>query len=264
MPATNDPGRSVTSKVLAILEAFERLGSPLTLSQIAESTGLPLSTCHRLVGELTSWGAVERDGNGRYHVGLRLWEVAQNGGRQLRETARPFLQDLFALTDATAHIAVREGNEVLYIDRVYSTRRIPRASRVGGRLPLHATAVGKVLLAYEEDWLIEAYVSRELEAPTQRTHVNPVQLRDELRHTREQGFATTMEEVRAGSCSIAVPISRDGHTAEAALGIVMLSTHAQQLARHLPALRGTAERISAAMTRHPRLTMGTRADHPPR
>lgn len=264
MPHTNEPGRSVTSKVMAILEAFERRGSPLSLSQIAEASGLPLSTCHRLVAELSQWGAVDRDDNGRYHVGLRLWEVAQNGGRQLRETARPFLQDLFALTDATAHIAVREGNEVLYIDRIYSSRRIPRASRVGGRLPLHATAVGKVLLASEEDWLVEAYVSRELEAPTRRTHVNPAHLLEEIHRTRELGYATTLEEVRAGSCSIAVPVLRDGKAAEAALGIVLLSTHAQQMTKHLPALRGTADRIEAAVSRYPRLVVGASPVRRPR
>jgi DNA-binding IclR family transcriptional regulator len=112
------------------------------------------------VGELVQWGALDRDAGGRYHVGLRLWEVAQNAGRQLRDTARPFLQDLFSLTQETAHLAVREGHEALYIDRVYSSRRAPRASRVGGRLPLHATAVGKVLLAYEEPWVREAYLRR--------------------------------------------------------------------------------------------------------
>lgn len=252
MPITGAPGRSVTSKALAILEAFEALGSPLSLSQIAEATSLPLSTCHRLVGELCEWGAVDRDGNGRYHVGLRLWEVAQNGGRRLRETARPFLQDLFALTDATAHVAIREGNEALYIDRVYSSRRIPRTSRVGGRLPLHATAVGKVLLAHEEAWLQEAYVNRSLEAPTRWTHVNPQQLLEELGRIREQGYATTLEEVRAGSCSIAVPVLREEGLAEAAVGIVMLSTHATHMKRHLPALQGTAHRIEAAVSRYPR------------
>lgn len=256
MSNNNEPGRTVTSKVLAILEAFEQHGSPLSLSQMAQASGVPMSTCHRLVAELSHWGMVDRDGNGRYHVGLRLWEVAQNGGRQLRETARPYLQDLFAVTDATAHIAVREGNEVLYIDRVYSSRRIPRASRVGGRLPLHATAVGKVLLAHEEDWLVEAYVSRQLEAPTRRTHVDSIQLLEELHRTREQGYATTLEEVRAGSCSIAVPIHDDESVVVASLGIVMLSSQAQQLSRHLPALRGTAERIESAVNRFPRMVLG--------
>lgn len=251
MAGSNDAGRTVTSKVLSILEAFEQKGSPLTLSQFAEAAGLPLSTTHRLIGELARWGALDRDGEGRYHVGLRLWEVSQNAGRQLRDAARPFLQDLFSLTQETSHLAIREGHEALYIDRVYSSKRVPRASRVGGRLPLHATAVGKVLLAYEEEWVRDAYVHRRLEAPTKRTHVNPGRLLDELCVTRERGFAITLEEVRSGSCSIAVPVLRDQHRANAALGLVMLSTHATQMSRHLPVLQGVARRIDTAISRGP-------------
>jgi len=84
---TNEAGRSVTSRILAIFEAFEASGSTLTLSQVAERTGLPVSTAHRLMGELEDWGALARDDNCRYHVGLRLWGLAQNGGLRLRDSA---------------------------------------------------------------------------------------------------------------------------------------------------------------------------------
>jgi DNA-binding IclR family transcriptional regulator len=237
-------GRTVTSKVLAMLAAFERGPSALSLSDIAAAADLPLPTAHRLARELVEWGALDRDERGRYVVGLRLWEVAQNAGRQLRDTARPFLQDLFSLTQETAHLAIREGHEALYVDRVYSSKRVPRASRVGGRLPLHATAVGKVLLAHEEEWFREAYVSRRLLASTSHTHVNPNQLLKELEVVRRQGYATTLEEVRSGACSIAVPVRAgpDG----AAIGLVMLSTQATQMDRHLPVLRGIASRIEDA------------------
>lgn len=240
-------GRTVTSKVLGLLEAFESGPSALTLTELAAHADLPLPTAHRLAGELVSWGALERDPQGRYVVGLRLWEVAQSAGRQLRDTARPFLQDLFSLTGETVHLAVREGHEALYIDRVYSSKRVPRASRVGGRLPLHATAVGKVLLAYEEQWVREAYLNRPLAPSTSRTHVNPVRLAEELATVREQGYATTLEEVRAGSCSIAVPV--DTEAGGAALGLVMLSTHASQMTRHLTTLQGVARRIATAVAR---------------
>jgi len=239
-------GRTVTSKVLAVLSAFEGARNPLTLSDLAAQADLPLPTAHRLVGELVSWGALERDPQGRYVVGLRLWEVAQNAGRQLRDAVRPHLQDLFSLTQETSHLAIRDGHEALYIDRVYSSKRVPRASRVGGRLPLHATAVGKVLLAFEEEWVREAYLHSRLEAATAYTHVNPVRLAAELDEVREHGYATTSEEVRPGSCSIAVRVDVEGG---AALGLVMLSTQATTMTRHLPALRGVAQRIEVAMTR---------------
>lgn len=250
-PVAGEPARTVTSKSLALLAAFEHPPSAKSLSELAADADLPLPTAHRLVGELVEWGALERDGTGRYRIGLRLWEVAQHGGRLLRDTARPYLQDLFSLTQETSHLAIREGHEALYIDRVYSTKRVPRASRVGGRLPLHATAVGKVLLAFEDDWVREAYLARALERPTARTHVDPARLEVELAEIRAAGHATTLEEVRAGSCSIAVPVRRDGAVL-ASIGVVTHATQASALRRHLPVLQGVAERIETAIARLPR------------
>lgn len=240
-------GRTVTSKVLGLLGAYAHTSRALSLSELAEAADVPLPTAHRLVAELVAWGALERDDQGRYVVGLRLWEVGQSAGRQLRDTARPHLQDLFSLTSETAHLAIRDGDEALYVDRVYSSKRVPRASRVGGRLPLHATAVGKVLLAFEDSWVREAYLGRPLGASTPHTHVNPGQLAAELRTVRDDRFATTAEEVRPGSCSIAVPVRLEPHPA--ALGLVMLSTQAGAMTRHLPVLRGIAARIEQAASR---------------
>lgn len=88
---TTQPGQSVTGRVLSILAVFERSLAPRSLSDISAETGLPLSTTHRLVGELEDWGALQRDDNGRYQIGLRLWELGQHAGRQVREIARPLL-----------------------------------------------------------------------------------------------------------------------------------------------------------------------------
>jgi DNA-binding IclR family transcriptional regulator len=246
--ATRGDGRTVTSKVLALLAAYEGGDGALSLTDLATRADISLPTAHRLVGELVSWGALEKDAQGRYAVGLRLWEVGQNAGRQLRDTARPHLQDLYSLTQETTHIAIREGHEALYIDRLYSTKRVPRASRVGGRLPLHATAVGKVLLAFDEDWVREAYLHRPLEQSTTRTHVNPVRLAEELQLVRDQGHAVTLEEMRPGSCSIAVPVRLPGGGI-AGLGLVLLSTQSANLRKHLPALLGVAGRIEEAAAR---------------
>lgn len=240
-------GRTVTSKSLALLSAFERGPAAQSLSDLAAHADLPLPTAHRLAGELVEWGALERDEQGRYTVGLRLWEVGQNASRRLREAARPHLQDLFALTHETAHIAIREGHEALYIDRIYGSTRVPRASRVGGRLPLHLTAVGKVLLAFEEDWVREAYLSRGLEQATAYSHVNPGRLAAELRQVRHESYATTHDEVREGSCSIAVPLRLEPQAA--AIGLVMPSGQAATMTRHLPTLRGVARRIESAFAR---------------
>ncbi|QCU78929.1 IclR family transcriptional regulator [Citricoccus sp. SGAir0253] len=251
---SRDPGRSVTDKVLSVLTAFEKERRALGLSEIAVLADLPVSTAHRLVGELTEWGFLSRTPHGRYQLGLRIWELAQNVGRQLRETARPFVQDLYSLTGENAQLAVRDGSEVLYIDRVYGTKRVPRASRVGGRLPMHSTAVGKVLLAYEEPWVLEAYLNLELAAATPRTITAPGRLAAEIAQVREQGFAETFEEIRVGACSIAVPVFHTGRIG-AALGLVIPSEQSGTMQKHLPALRAVSARIERATAHIPLETL---------
>ena len=236
-------GQTVTSRVLSILAVFEGSLAPRTLTEIAQETGLALSTTHRLLGELEDWGALQRDENGRYQIGLRLWELGQHAGRQIRDIARPLLQDLYSLTQESAHLAIREHGDALYIDRVYGSRRVPQASRVGGRLPLHATAVGKVLLAYEDPWLREAVLAQPLESRTPKTHVDPDVLRAELDAIRARGYAVAAEEARLGSASIAVPIFQRDGSIGAALGLVSIAQDASGLERHLPVLRGIARRI---------------------
>lgn len=256
MPDDDSPTpRTVTSKVMGILAVFETGPAHRTLSDIAAEANLPLSTAHRLVGELVAWGALKRDPTGNYRVGLRLWKVAQNAGRQLRDAARPYLTDLFALCGETSHLAIRDGSEVVYVDRIYGSTKVPKASRVGGRLPLHATAVGKVLLAFDEPWVAEAYLTRRLAASTAYTHVDPRRLAEELRQVREQGYATAVEEVRLGSCSIAVPVMFNEERAAAAVGLVLMSNEADRMTRHLPALRGTAKRLEPTVRRSPMSSM---------
>ena len=245
-----EPGRSVTSKVLAILATFEQDRRTLTLTEIARHADLPASTTHRLVGELTGAGLLHRTSGGHYQLGLRIWEMAQNVGRHLREAAHPFVQDLYSLTGETAHLAVREGNEALYINRVYGTRRVPRSSRLGGRLPLHATAVGKVLVAFGEPWVREAYLRLELAPLTPHTRTHPQRLAEELDRVRERGFATTLEELRPGTCSIAVPVFHTGRVG-AGLGLVMSPDKASTMERHLPTLRALSGRIERATAHIP-------------
>lgn len=251
---SRQPGRSVTSKVLAILSTFELSRGSLSLTQIAEEADLPLSTAHRLVGELVDEGMLARGPHGKIQLGLKLWSIAQNTGRQLRDTARPFVQDMYSLTGHTSQLAIRDGTSSLYIDRVYGPRRVPRASRVGGRLPLHATAVGKVILAFSEPWVAEAYLTREMEAFTPRTKTNPKLLAKELATIRENGYATTLDEVRVGACSIAVPVYHTGRLG-CAIGLVVSSDAVNELPRHLPVLYGTSQRIEEATAHIPLETL---------
>ncbi|NUR66464.1 MAG: helix-turn-helix domain-containing protein, partial [Streptomyces sp.] len=110
--------RSAPDRLLAVLAAFDHEHPALSLTDISRRAGLTLTTAHRLVGALSDWGALERDGSGVYHVGLRLWEVAALAprGLGLRQIALPYLEDLYEATHENVQLAVRDGGEVVYIE----------------------------------------------------------------------------------------------------------------------------------------------------
>lgn len=215
------PGRSVTGRALAILGAFDRRHRRLNLTDLAARADLPVATAHRLVGELVAWGALSRTGSGEYVVGRRLWDVGLLAPVQtgLRQIASPYLHDLYGATLATVHLAVREGRQVLYVDRLSGHASVPVVSTIGSRLPLHATGVGKVLLAHAPA-AVRAEVLADLPRITPYTVSRPGLLRRQLEKVREDDFATTAEEMSLGACSVAVPIRADGEVV-AALGVVV-------------------------------------------
>lgn len=241
------PLASVTSRALAVLAAFENSPGALSVSAISRRAGLPLSTTYRLVHELETWGGVEKNLDGKYEIGMRIWELGQLAGRRLRDRARPFLQDLFDLTHDNVHLAVREGTQTLYVDKIYGSKKMPRISRVGGRLPLHATAVGRILLSAQPDWFIDAYLERELEAPTPATVTDPGELRQEVTKVRREGFSLTVEQMRVGQLSIALPVVVGDETV-AAVGMVLDKSRVADIKRLTPLLRGTVERIGNALS----------------
>ena len=242
---SREAGRTVTSKVLAILGAFDAGHQQLTLTDLARRSGVPLSTVHRLAGELEEWQALSRAPDGRLRIGLRLWELGQLAPAKLQDLAHPWLQELFASTGENVHLAVRDGLEVLYVDKVAGRRAVPIVSRTGGRLPMHPTGVGKALLAFEPDWFVRSYLDRVLERPTPHTITEPGRLARELATVRAQGYALTYEEMTLGSCSAAAPILVDGR-AIAALGIVLASRRARELPRLVEPLLNAANGIGRA------------------
>lgn len=243
----NEKADSVTSRALKVLAAFEGTGGVLSVARIAKLSGLPLSTTYRLVHELESWGGLRKNHDGDYQIGMRIWELGQLAGRRLRDRAHPHLQDLFELTHENVHMAVREGLQSLYVDKVYGSRRVPKISRVGGRLPLHATAVGRVLLAAEPDWFIESYLSRELEAPTRKTTTSASELRSIIADVQTQGRSITVEQMRVGACSVAYPIIVGGNVV-ASVGLVIDATRQSEIARLVPLLTATCHRIEASLS----------------
>jgi DNA-binding IclR family transcriptional regulator len=173
---------------------------------------------------------------------LGLLSPVQSG---LRQAASPFLHDLYGATLATVHLAVRDGCEVLYVDRLAGHVSVPVVSEIGSRLPMHATGVGKVLLAYApEDVRAEAF--GRLTRVTAYTITQPARLAAQLLRVRAEGYATTGEEMSLGACSVAVPV-RSGDEVVAALGIVVPDLRREQ-ARLVAALQVAARGIGRTLS----------------
>jgi len=215
------PGVTVASRVVALLTAFDPRHRRLTLTQLAQRADLSVPTAHRLLNELTGSGMLIREADGAYTVGRRLWDVGLLAPAEtdLREVASPFLHDLYAATLATVHLAVREDVSALYLDRLAGQRSVPVVSKIGSRLPLHATGVGKVLLAHAPAEVKERVLAS-LERLTPFTLVQPGRLLRQLDAVRRDGWASTVDEMTLGACSVAVPVLQ-GERVVAALGVVV-------------------------------------------
>jgi DNA-binding IclR family transcriptional regulator len=251
---SSTPGRSVTARALALLDAFGARTPRLTLTEIADRCGQPLSTVHRLLAELTAWGALVRRPDGRYEVGRKLWDLGLLAPVQLelRQVAAPFLLDVHTATRDTVHLAVRDGLSALYVERISGRESVPVVSQVGSRLPLHATGVGKVLLAAAPDDVLEQMLGS-LTRQTRHTVVEPGRLRREIAEVRRRGFARTAEEMTLGAASVAVPVTVErGGTpvVAAALGIVVPSGR-RDPSRSVPALQVAARGIGRELGRAP-------------
>lgn len=241
------PGRSVTSKVLALLDAFTPAAPELTLSELARRAGVSLPTAHRRAGELVAWGALERTADGRFHIGLRLWEVASLAprGLALREAAMPFLEDLYEVSHENVQLAVRAGGELVFVERIAGRHAVPVLTRVGGRFALHATGVGLALLAHAPAEVQEEVLAAPLRPFSAKTVTDPVRLREMLAEVRRTGYAVSDGQVTTDALSVAAPIrGRDGVVA--AVSLVVRAEGAQPAAL-APLVQAAARGIGRAL-----------------
>jgi DNA-binding IclR family transcriptional regulator len=246
-PATPTP-MTAAGRLLAVLDAFSPGRRLLTLSEISRRAGLSLTTAHRLAGELVSWGALERDSEGRYRIGLHLLELAALAprGLELRELAQPFLEDLFHSTRAHVHLAVRDGREVVYVETLRARGTVTVLSRLGQRWPLHVTGTGLILLAYADRELQEKVLSAPLKRYTSKTVVDPRVLRRTLAEVRRTGIATAEEQLTLQGVAIAAPIRGPGDEVVAALGLVVHIDECEPRAL-VPVMTACARGISRAL-----------------
>ncbi|MEV5845638.1 IclR family transcriptional regulator [Streptomyces sp. NPDC051985] len=247
--------RSAPDRLLAVLAAFDHGHPALSLTDISRRAGLTLTTAHRLVGALTAWGALERDADGFYHVGLRLWELAALAprGLALRQIALPYLEDLYESTHENVQLAVRDGAEVVYIEWLSGRSAVGVHIRVGARWPLHATGVGLALLAHEAPGFQEDYCAGPLAAFTPYTLTDPARLRRSLAEVRRTGVAVSSRQVTDDALSVAAPVRGAAGQVAAAVSVVVPQADAEVPAL-VPAVRLAARGISRALGWRPERT----------
>ncbi|MCI3270844.1 IclR family transcriptional regulator [Streptomyces cylindrosporus] len=200
--------KSVLARGALLLRVCAEADVALSLAELALRTGLPKPTAHRLVGELVRLGLVERTAEGGYRIGLGLFVLGQSAPtvRELRDAALPYLGDLHEATHENVHLAVPDGTDTLFLEKVTGHRATPIVSRTGGRLPAHCTATGKVFLAEDP-----SPPRRTLPRLTPRTLVLPGQLARDLALTRARGYGVNLEEAEVGVSAVAAPIYARDH-----------------------------------------------------
>jgi DNA-binding IclR family transcriptional regulator len=218
-----DAGRSVTSKVIAILLTFTN-GSVFSLTEIARLAGLPISTAHRLATELVSWGMLERTQDGHYQVGMQLRAIASAASPlppSIHERARRVMEDLAAAASrGTVRLGVLDGLEVAFIEKCAVNRPVSTVFEPV-TMPVHATAMGKALLAFSPPETVERVISRGLTQYTQFTVTSPERLRRNLSTTRLTRVAVARRELALGDSAVAVPVFGAGGAVVAALELTV-------------------------------------------
>lgn len=237
----------VAAKVFDVLGSFRADAPEMTLTELAARSGLPLTTAHRIVGELAGVGALERTPDGRWRVGLRVWEIGAVAprGHGLREAALPFLEDLYEVTHQNVQLAVLDGRDAVYVERLAGRGAVSIVTRAGSRLPLHATGVGLVLLAHADPALQEAVLAAPLRIYTPFTVRHPDVLRRMLADVRREGVVVSDRQIEVVSQSIAAPVHGPAGEVVAALSVVVPAEDDPR--RSVPAVKAAARGITRAL-----------------
>jgi DNA-binding IclR family transcriptional regulator len=211
--AAQAPVIQVLGRMLSLLDALAAQQDPVSLKQLSETTGLHPSTAHRILNDLAIGRLVDRPEAGSYRLGMRLLELGNlvKARLDVRDAALGPMRELHKLTLQPVNLSVRQGDEIIYIERTYSERSGMQVVRaVGGRAPLHLTSVGKLFLAHEDPQRVRAYAMRTgLAGHTRNSLTELPALERELAQVRQSGLARDNEELELGVRCMAAGIYDD-------------------------------------------------------
>ena len=220
--ANSQSGESMIERVMRVLETFEAERTVQTASEIGRRAGLPSATAHRLIDELVQAGVLERDADRRIRLGLRLWELALRGSTalRLRQAALPPMEAVQSELREHTQLAVLERDEALFVERLSHPDAVSNITRIAGRLPLHASSSGLVLLAHAAPALRERVLAGPLAAIGPGTITDSRVLRRTLAEIRRTGGVVAPGSIEAVSTGIAVPIREAGEVIAALSAVV--------------------------------------------
>ena len=246
--ANSPSGDSVTDRVVRVLETFGPDRTVQTAAEIGRRAGLPSSTAHRLVADLVEAGLLERDAEHRVQLGMRLWELALRGSRalRLRQAALPSMERIQARVREHTQLAVLEQDTALFLERLSHPDAGANITRIAGRLPLHASSSGLVLLAYAAPELQERVLSAPLAALSDGTVTDATALRRTLAGIRRSGFVVAPGSVATVSTGVAVPVRDETGLVVAALSVVLPRESPHEVA--ITELLRAAREVRAALS----------------
>lgn len=239
----------VIERMIALLDALARYPDPVGLKELSKVTGLHSSTAHRILNDMVLTRFVDRSEPGTYRLGMRLLELGNivKSRLNVHEAAIGAMRKLHQQTQQTVNLSVRQGDEIVYIDRAFSERSGMQVVRaIGGRAPLHLTSTGKLFLSVDEPKAIRAYATRTGLAGHNRNSITHLdKLEQELQQVRLLGYARDNEELELGVRCMAAGIKDDSGKLIAGLSI---SAPADRLMEDwLELLLATANQISATL-----------------
>jgi IclR family transcriptional regulator, carbohydrate utilization repressor len=245
----SQPSVQVIERMFHLLEVLSSREDAISLKEISERTGLHPSTAHRILNDLAIGRFVERPEPGAYRLGMRLLELGNlvKARLSIRETALGPMRELHKQIQQPVNLSVRQGDEIVYVERAYSERSGMQVVRaIGGRAPLHLTSVGKLFLAADEPARLRAYASRTgLIGNTRNSLTQLPVLERELAQCRRLGVARDNEELELGVRCMASGIYDDQGKLVAGLSISAPSDRLDE--NWLPKLQATTAQISEAL-----------------
>lgn len=248
-PDSDKTSIQVIERLVSLLDALSKHHDPVSLKELAIETELHPSTAHRILNDLVTTRFVDRGEGGTYRLGMRLLELGNivKSRLDVREAALEFMRSLHRQTQQTINLSVRQGDEIVYIDRAFSERSGMQVVRaIGGRAPLHLTSTGKLFLSLDEPKAIRAYVTRTgLAGHNKNSITDLAKLEKELAEVRANGFARDNEELELGVRCMAAGIRDDSGKLVAGLSISAPADRLQE--DWLSDLVATADKISATL-----------------